>query len=491
MKHNPANKQMPNFSTIFNFSLKMIQDIINVEKFKHLNFSTLELYPKPLDFINSKMAKLNNNYSQQKPAGLPINYNVALPLNTLSKDLTGIVAPLTENIFCSFLEQKINLSSLATPPFTLQGKPLQSMYQGFQNLTTVNLAEIPAIYAPKLQGINTPALLLITAMKMPLPNNNFFKQYLPTTIHKNFLHVFNNQSLPKEVSQNWGIFLCETNILHKKTLTLLAMLMNLTKHNLPQSVLNKIASATKLSINYTPKQTFTYFSRLGHTINKLPILHSNPVVFARNSLSFAQQGLTSTTKLPCKAVLSYQLIKDLQPLPQNVISVNPSNYKLITQNFKLKGVKVILNHKFNKLFTKYYSITTPLIKTKASSFIPNLLPIVDNKFFVTLPLQLLSKKIYKYFSKLVPYSLATLVKLNHSLQNIIDFNKNINLKLWELPPTKAVNMSAHYNHNKTTKIINNANVTVYNNGKQSVANDIVEATNKSFQQMRLASVYGK
>ncbi|XWO14267.1 putative phage protein [Candidatus Hepatincola sp. Pdp] len=490
MKHNPANKQMPNFSTIFNFSLKMIQDIINVEKFKHLSFSTLELYPKPLDFINSKMAKLNNNYSQQKPAGLPINYNVALPLNTLSKDLTGIVAPLTENIFCSFLEQKINLSRLATPPFTLQSKPLQSVYQVFQNLTTVNLAKIPAIYAPKLQGVNTPALL--TGMKIPLPNNNVLKQYLPTTIQKNFLHVFNNQSLPKRVNQNWELLLCETNILHNKTLTSLEMLRNLNKPNLPQSVLDKLASATnRLSINYNPKQTFTYFTRLWHTINKLPTLHSNPVMFGRKALSVSSQELTSTTELPCKVVPSYQLIKDLQPLPQNVLSVNPNNYKLITQNVKLKDVKVILNHKFNKLLTKYYHITTPFIKTKASSFIPNLLPIFDNKFFVTLPLQLLSKKIYKYFSKLVPYSFATLVRLNHSLKNIIDFHKNINLKLWELPTTKAVNMSAHYNHSKTTKIINNANVTVYNNGKQSVANDIVEATNKSFQQMRLASTYGK
>ncbi|UQY80865.1 putative phage protein [Candidatus Hepatincola sp. Av] len=490
MKHNPANKQMPNFSTIFNFNLKIIQNIINVEKFKHLNFTTLELYPKPLDFINSKMAKLNNNYSQQKPAWQPINYHVDLPLNSVLKDLTGKIAPLTENIFCSFLEQKINLNRLATPPFILQSKPLQSIYEVFQNLTTVNLAKIPAIYAPKLQGVNTPALL--TGMKIPLPNNNSLKQSLPTTIQKNFLPVFNNQSLPKRVNQNWELLLCETNILHNKTLTSLALLRHHTKPNLPQNVLDKLASSTnKLSIHYTPKQTFTYFTKLCHTINKLPTLHSTPVVFGRNALSFAQQGLTSTTELPYKVVSSYQLIKELQPLPPNIISVNPSHYKLITQNVKLKDVKVILNHKFNKIFTKYYHITTPLIKTKASTFIPNLLPIFDNKFFVTLPLQLLSKKIYKYFSKLAPYSLATLVKLNHSLKNIIDFNKNINLKLWELPPTKVVNISAHYNHSKTTKIINNANVTVYNNGKQSVANDIVEATNKSFQQMRLASIYGK
>lgn len=486
MKNNLLSTPIPNFSAIFNVNLKNIQGIINVNSFKSLHFNTLEFYTKQFSFIKRNTLEKDSNYSLQTPKWQGLPTHLALSITKASKVLSLIAIPLKANVVGLQLKQQVSPKQFKIQPFTIQYKQPHIGYKVFTNLNTFNFASFKTNSSTE-KSLGIHHFIATKEIVIPLNNIPMVKFCLFNSIlnnHDNIPHIY---SFIKGLKGNWEQVLCKIGIFHNKTLTSLGMLIGLLVQNLQQDALDTLTNIS-FATNYTQKPIFNYPAKSWQSISKLNILNNKPVVSLGNTLKIAQHKLNPKTGYFTGLPPYNKLLKALQLLQQNVVIATSNKYSLIIQNFKFKEIKVLQNHKlFNKLSNNHYGSTTKLINRKANIWLPN----PYHKAFVIIALQHLSKKIYKNFSKLVHLPFATLFKLNYSLRNITGFNKNINTKLWELPTTKVVNKSLHYNQNNTTKIVNNANVTVYNNGKQSVANDIVEATNKSFQQTRLASIYGK
>lgn len=489
---------MPNFPSLFNLILNKIQQVINLGKLKNFNFSILEFGFGYFNFSNRKTLAPNNNYIQQQTKWQPAIQNVALPVANINKYLSKAVTPLKENTLCSGLWSNFSFKEFRKHPLPtiLQGEGFQIFNKVFQGKRKTNLANFQAVYTIKAQYLKLGSGHLLEGTN----HNSILTPSLPNGILINAHNISSSYGFSKTLENSWQNVLWKISTFHNKNLPSVAMVTSYLEPNLGKSAFSSLANIPPSFGACIKEQIPNYSFRSWQIISKFSVLNNQSVVSLNSSLIFLQNILYKTIKPNHKTLFQCtKLFNKPQALLQNILQQNISvppfaRYKVLVQNYKGESIKIKLNQYlgFNKELTKLYQIKTTLIRIQTSASALNLLPTSYKKGSVAKELQDLSKKVFRCFNKVASLQFSTWVRLSQSLQSITNFSKNISVRLKELPTTTIINKSTHYNHNNNhTKIVNNANVTVYNNGKQSVPHDIVEATNKSFQQMRLASTYGK